>query len=208
MTYQEALKARARVAYGMTGFTKRAADDDKKDAAPAAVPAATPEQAEAANAEAIAAQGGGGLGGAGDYFRDTYGKTPLIQPNVAWGAGTGAAAGLGLGAGAYGLMGLFPSLRKRRLLRALIALGVGGVGGAAAGYGVAKNYDTLKAQGEKAVAKGQELAGKGKAALGKGVTAAQNQGKALLAMLGLGGQGNSDRPNGPYLDSDLASAGK
>lgn len=54
------------------------------------------------------------------------------------GAGIGAGVGLGVGAGAYGLAGLFPSLKKRRLLRALIALGAGAAAGTGAGIGAAK----------------------------------------------------------------------
>ena len=127
MTYQEALKARARVAYEVTGINKQATALQKKaeDGAGATDPAA-----------------GAGAGGGGD-------STFWTKPN-SWGVGTGAAAGLGIGAGAYGLMGLFPSLRKRRLLRALIALGVGAGGGAAAGYGVAKNYDYLAGKAQQA----------------------------------------------------------
>ena len=57
------------------------------------------------------------------------------------GIGAGALGGLAAGGAAYGLTGLFPSLRKRRLLRALIALGVGGAAGVGAGVGTYKAVD-------------------------------------------------------------------
>jgi hypothetical protein len=44
-------------------------------------------------------------------------------------------------------MGLFPSLRKRRLLRALIALGAGGAAGTAAGIATARGLNNGKIQG-------------------------------------------------------------
>lgn len=78
-----------------------------------------------------------------------------LAKNRNWGIGAGVAGGLGVGAGAYGLMGLFPSLRKRRLLRALIALGAGGAAGAGIGYAVNKNLDNGKIQGAYAEAKGR-----------------------------------------------------
>lgn len=73
------------------------------------------------------------------------GNTP-----VNWGAvGAGALAGTGIAAGTYGLLNLFPSLRQRRLLNALISLGVGAAGGTAVGMGVnngsfQKAYDWAK----------------------------------------------------------------
>lgn len=62
----------------------------------------------------------------------------ISDRNLGIGAGAGALAGLGVGAGVYGLAGLFPSLKKRRLLRALIALGAGGAAGTAAGIGTTR----------------------------------------------------------------------
>lgn len=61
-----------------------------------------------------------------------------------WGIGAGLAGGAAVGAGAYGLTGLFPSLRKRRLLRALMALTAGGAAGAGIGYGVNKGITSGK----------------------------------------------------------------
>lgn len=66
----------------------------------------------------------------------------LSRKNLGLGAGAGALAGLGVGAGAYGLAGLFPSLKRRRLLRALIALGAGGAAGTAAGIGVTRGLNS------------------------------------------------------------------
>lgn len=48
--------------------------------------------------------------------------------------GVGAGVGLATGAGAYALGGLIPGLKKKRLARAMMALGVGGAAGGAAGY--------------------------------------------------------------------------
>lgn len=62
------------------------------------------------------------------------------------GIGAGIAGGLGVGAGAYGLTGLFPSLRKKRLLRALIALGAGGAAGAGIGIGTTKGLNNYAIQ--------------------------------------------------------------
>ena len=66
----------------------------------------------------------------------------LSRKNLGLGAGAGALAGLGVGAGAYGLAGLFPSLKRRRLLRALIALGAGGAAGTVAGIGVTRGLNS------------------------------------------------------------------
>lgn len=66
--------------------------------------------------------------------------------NKLWGSTAGMAGGLAVGAGAYGLAGLFPSLRKRRLLRALIAIGAGSAGGWGIGYGVTKGLESGKIQ--------------------------------------------------------------
>lgn len=64
--------------------------------------------------------------------------------NLGIGIGAGLAGGAAVGAGAYGLAGLFPSLRKRRLLRALMALTAGGAAGAGIGYGVTKGLNSGK----------------------------------------------------------------
>ena len=77
----------------------------------------------------------------------------LKRRNLGYGAGAGALAGLGVGAGVYGLAGLFPSLRKRRLLRALIALGAGAGAGLGVGYGVNAGLNSGKIQGAYADAK-------------------------------------------------------
>jgi hypothetical protein len=76
-----------------------------------------------------------------------------LRANLGWGAGAGALAGAGVGFGTYGLMGLFPSLRKRRLLRALTALGVGAGAGVGAGYLVTHNLNNGKIQDAYAGAK-------------------------------------------------------
>lgn len=241
MTYQEALKARARLAYNVTGITKRAADepyDDSKHPSqtPAEIEAAQQKNLEEGKAESNRikakrtqdaadeankqkgieaansyaynrdyqkqlddnlaagqamsnlistekATGGSGLNdedllvmeakgtlppelipalnaakarAASRYtaeregqvtraqgeqaVRDIAGQkaTALARKNLGIGAGAGALAGLGVGAGVYGLAGLFPSLKKRRLLRALIALGAGGAAGTAAGIGTTR----------------------------------------------------------------------
>ena len=138
MTYQEALQARARIAYSKNALTKIALKIDKKaeqDPIGAklsegagnsdkgnGVPAPTREQelegmlAERDNQLAATTQ---------DYNNLRYGLGA---------GGAGLTAGAGIGAATYGLTGLFPSLKKRRLLRALIALGAGGAGGAGLGY--------------------------------------------------------------------------
>lgn len=67
--------------------------------------------------------------------------TPVDKTNVGIGAGAGALTGLGTAAGVYGLAGLFPTLRKRRLLRALIATAAGGVAGTAAGIATTKGMN-------------------------------------------------------------------
>lgn len=67
--------------------------------------------------------------------------TPVNKTNVGIGAGAGALTGLGTAAGVYGLAGLFPTLRKRRLLRALIATAAGGVAGTAAGIATTKGMN-------------------------------------------------------------------
>lgn len=64
--------------------------------------------------------------------------------NLGISAGAGLLGGAAVGAGAYGLAGLFPSLKKRRLLRALVALGVGAGAGAGIGYGVNRGLNSGK----------------------------------------------------------------
>lgn len=67
--------------------------------------------------------------------------TDAVTPNTMVGAGAGALAGLGTAAGVYGLAGLFPYLRQRRLLKALIATAAGGVVGTAAGIATTKGMN-------------------------------------------------------------------
>lgn len=193
MTYKEALKARARLAYNVTGITKRAADEPYDDSqhpaqTPAEIEAAKRKNLEEGKAESNlisteTATGGSGLNdeqllvleakgaitpelipalnaakarAASRYTAEREGQvtraqgeqavrdiadqkaTALARKNLGIGAGAGALAGLGVGAGVYGLAGLFPSLKKRRLLRALIALGAGGAAGTAAGIGTTR----------------------------------------------------------------------
>lgn len=64
--------------------------------------------------------------------------------NLGISAGAGLLGGAAVGAGTYGLAGLFPSLKKRRLLRALVALGVGAGAGAGIGYGVNRGLNSGK----------------------------------------------------------------
>lgn len=85
--------------------------------------------------------------------------------NLGYGAGAGALAGLGIGAGAYGLAGLFPSLKKRRLLRALIALGAGAAGGVGVGAAVNAGLNSGAIQGAYGATK-DYLGGVGKALKG------------------------------------------
>ena len=82
----------------------------------------------------------------------------LARKNLGLGAGVGALAGLGTAGAAYGLAGLFPSLKKRRLLRALIALSAGGAAGLGVGYGVNAGLNSGKLQGAYGTAKSRGLA--------------------------------------------------
>lgn len=67
--------------------------------------------------------------------------------NLAYGIGSGALGGAAVGGLSYALGGLFPSLRKRRLLRALLALGIGTGAGVGIGYGVNAGLTSGKLQG-------------------------------------------------------------
>lgn len=163
MTYQEALQARARLAYSKNALTKIALKIDKKaeqDPIEAklsegagnsdkgnGVPAPTREQ----ELEGMLAERNNQL--------DT---TTQDYNNLRYGLGAGGAglaAGAGIGAATYGLTGLFPSLKKRRLLRALIALGAGGAGGAGLGYLTYGGLQSGKVQdmANKGLEKGKEL---------------------------------------------------
>lgn len=126
MTYQEALQARARLAYTNSAFTKKAAQTKKAE--DEGIPAAVQEQhaahTQGAN-ENLVNQNLALQAQVDDYNKLKHGLGA---------GGVGLAGGAGIGAATYGLTGLFPSLKKRRLLRALIALGAGGAGGAGLGY--------------------------------------------------------------------------
>ena len=135
MTYEEALKARARLAYSQNALTKKAFQD--KQAADGEEKA-TPVENYAEN------KLGGGAGNSDkgngvaapsteQELADARAKYKNLQ-NGLGASGVGLAGGAGIGAATYGLTGLFPSLKKRRLLRALVALGAGGAGGAGLGY--------------------------------------------------------------------------
>lgn len=69
------------------------------------------------------------------------------RKNLYYGIGSGALGGAAVGGISYALGGLFPSLRKRRLLRALLALGVGTGAGVGIGYGVNAGLTSGKLQG-------------------------------------------------------------
>lgn len=211
MTYQEALKARARLAYSATGLVKSAApktqdelvteslmlqdaagrktkekgaemqskaneagakyDQGKRDAATAAAQAAS----DRANlVDKVVSLYGNGSGAAGvtmeeEMMNDSRKRNErqlladeeaarLAKRNLGIGAGAGALAGLGTAGAAYGLAGLFPSLKKRRLLRALIALSAGGAAGLGVGYGVNAGLNSGKIQGAYGTAKSRGLA--------------------------------------------------
>lgn len=127
MTYQEALQARARLAYTNSAFTKKAAQTKKaEDGNP--IPDAVREAHDISNAagyENVINENTALKQQVNDYNKLKHGLGA---------GGVGLAGGAGIGAATYGLTGLFPSLKKRRLLRALIALGAGGAGGAGLGY--------------------------------------------------------------------------
>lgn len=127
MTYEEALKARARLAYSQNALTKmafrtkQAAESAPDEGIPPAVQEAT-DIADHAGYEAMVNE-------------NEELKNQIQNTKYGLGAGgVGLATGAGIGAATYGLTGLFPSLKKRRLLRALIALGAGGASGAGLGY--------------------------------------------------------------------------
>lgn len=199
MTYQEALKARARLAYSQY----KTATTDKSPNAQITMAAAKAEGArqdmqaaqKAVDDEAAAVrkadedlaasqeQGrkdkiishygyGSGLGGVTMEDEMNYDDrnrkglaeqaridaARLAKRNLGIGAGAGALAGLGTAGAAYGLAGLFPSLKKRRLLRALVALSAGGAAGLGVGYGVNAGLNSGKIQGAYGTAKSRGLA--------------------------------------------------
>ena len=100
------------------------------------------------------------------------------RKNMYYGAGAGILGGAGIGAAAYGIGGLFPSLKKRRLLRALIALTAGGAGGAGLGYLAYQGLQNGKVQ--KLVGQGKDLANKGVEKV-KGVFSKGDKGAAEAA---------------------------
>jgi len=81
------------------------------------------------------------------HRKEVAAQKALENRNLGIGIGAGALGGLGAAGAAYGLAGLFPSLRKKRLLRALIALGVGGAAGAGIGIGTTKGLNSGAIQG-------------------------------------------------------------
>lgn len=149
MTYEEALKARARIAYQPNAFTKMAylskkAEDDNQGVVNAG---------EGDKEKAYKAQELENALSESEAARDAA-ETKYKNLQYGLGAGgAGVAGGAGIGAAAYGITGLFPSLRKRRLLRALIAIGAGGAGGAGLGYLTYRGLQNGKVQeyGEKAL---------------------------------------------------------
>jgi hypothetical protein len=210
MTYQDALKLRARMAYGQvktaaTGgsdYSSQVQDDTKYKEITGKhnpdIPAGRDAQRQedyAAEQEAIQLQNaqndaldqkayeiygpGSGVRGltqekemviADKLYKNRKAQdeadaaaAALRNRNI--GIGAGALGGLGIGAGAYGLAGLFPSLKKRRLLRALIALGAGAAGGVGVGLGVNAGLNSGAIQGAYGATKGY-LGGVGKALKG------------------------------------------
>ena len=99
-----------------------------------------------------------------DEIYDKPGR--VANRNLGIGIGAGALGGLAAGGAAYGLAGLFPSLKKRRLLRALIALGVGGAAGTGIGIGTTKGLNSGALQNAYGASKNY-LAGVGNALAGK-----------------------------------------
>ena len=169
MTYNEAV-ARARMAYGQIktaggydangNYVKSELDmtDERRKkseiehGSPKTIPNTTPaekaERAMAVNEASLNNPTGVTNQSFPGGIEDAYAALATDRRNNALaGTGIGALAGLGVGAGAYGRMGLFPSLRKRRLLRALIALGAGGAAGTAAGIATARGLNNGKIQG-------------------------------------------------------------
>jgi hypothetical protein len=145
MTYQDALKARARIAYGQV---KTAAEEAPyMGSNPMENAIARGMQAESDLRQAT--QYADMLDAATDVdLKNAKNKADeaVAQRDLAYGIGAGAVGGLGIAGGAYGLTGLFPSLKKRRLLRALIALGAGAAGGAGIGYAVNAGLSSGKIQ--------------------------------------------------------------
>ena len=180
MTYEETLKARARMAYGQVGLVKKAEQSPFEAASRGLQEAETNYNNALANmdfqtglvqnptaktqwddisailskypgvGEELASQGllanGIPVKGAdlAQILSIAQGRAKDLQTisdtqnatakNIGWGALAGLGGGAAVGGVTYGLAGLFPSLRKRRLLRALIALGAGAAGGAGLGY--------------------------------------------------------------------------
>ena len=151
MTYQEALQARARIAYSKNALTKVAFKLNKKTGGTQAAPQDDAPEVKNYAEEKLGGNAGNPDKGNGvaaptkeEELRAIIGErdkdlAALNQDynNLRYGlgaSGAGLAGGAGIGAATYGLTGLFPSLKKRRLLRALIALGAGGAGGTGLGY--------------------------------------------------------------------------
>lgn len=167
MTYQDAIN-RARIAYAVSGQIKRAADEN-----PDAPQTAGDIAAQAAAANAVQTAG------------DERAKADAAnKPNPYAVYGSGAAGGALAAGAAYGLAGLFPSLKKRRLLRALIALGVGAPAGVGIGYAVDQGLRSGKIQslGNQALAKGQNLYGRAKDVGNKAVAKGQQAVDAIANM--------------------------
>ena len=147
MTYEEALKARARLAYSQNALTKMAfqtkqAADGEEEAAPVENYAENKLGEGAGNSD----KGNGVAAPSTEQeLADARAKYKNLQYGLGAG-GVGLATGAGLGAATYGLTGLFPSLLKRRLLRALIALGAGAAGGAGLGYLTYRGLQSGKVQ--------------------------------------------------------------
>ena len=134
MTYQEALQARARIAYSKNALTKVAFKVNKKDGGAQAAPQDEPIPAAVQEQHAAHTQGALNTLENENVALKQQVQDDLKLKHGLGAGGVGLAGGAGIGAATYGLTGLFPSLKKRRLLRALIALGAGGAGGAGLGY--------------------------------------------------------------------------
>lgn len=83
--------------------------------------------------------GGTALNGLAGYglYKSLFGEDS--KPSAGVNAAAGGLAGLAAAGGLYGGLGLVPAMRRKRLLRALIAA-VGGAGAGALGYAAANNY--------------------------------------------------------------------
>lgn len=81
-----------------------------------------------------------------DQIAGAQASADAKRHNLYYGIGSGALGGAAVGGISYALGGLFPSLRKRRLLRALLALGVGTGAGVGIGYGVNAGLNSGKLQ--------------------------------------------------------------